>query len=238
MGDAGTPPGIILLCEEHDAAPLARILRLHDPDLPILPVYSRAELEAVVEVEGDPRRLIAFCTGVIVPKPVLDALQGPAYNFHPGPPDYPGLFPAVHALYAGAKSFGATAHEITETIDEGLIVGTRMADVPAGFARAELEAMSRKLVTDLFVNLSRALVLNPGPLPAVEASWGPQRFTRADFEALCELPWDIEEAEFQRRLRALGEGPDHALTFRRFGRRFGLVTDRAGPVVKGGKRLD
>ena len=34
-------------------------------------------------------RLIAFTSGVIVPRPMLGALGHGAYNFHPGPPDYP-----------------------------------------------------------------------------------------------------------------------------------------------------
>ena len=55
-------------------------------------------------------RLIAFATPVIVPGRILASLGYGAYNFHPGPPQYPGWAPAHFALYEQANEFGATVH--------------------------------------------------------------------------------------------------------------------------------
>jgi methionyl-tRNA formyltransferase len=55
-------------------------------------------------------RLIAFTTDVIVPPDILDHLGFGAYNFHPGPPHFPGWAPALFAVHHHATEFGVTAH--------------------------------------------------------------------------------------------------------------------------------
>ena len=85
------------------------------------------------------RRLIAFCTSVIVPAEVLDAVMAPAYNFHPGPPTYPGSHVASFAIYDGADMFGATAHEMAAKVDSGPIVGVEWFQVPDGLRFTDLE---------------------------------------------------------------------------------------------------
>ena len=67
--------------------------------------------------------------------------------------------------------------------------------------------------------------------------WGTRTYTRKDFDALCEIAPDMGAEAFARRLRAVGEGPDHALTVTLHGRRFRLETEAGGVVVKGGTRI-
>ena len=227
---------ILLLAERHDLQGLTDILKRHNPDIVVGGVSTREEL--IVETDRRPTgmRLICFCTGVIVPGAVLQAFDGPSYNFHPGPPGFPGVYPAVFAIYNDAERFGATAHEVTETVDDGAIVGVDLVDMPNGIDRLNLEALSRQLVTRLFVKLMPQLIENRDPLIAIDQQWSGRSWTRKDFESLCRLPADVTPEEFERRFRALGEGPEHALWFERFGRRFSLdPVDGDGHVYKGGQ---
>jgi hypothetical protein len=61
-------------------------------------------------------RLIAFTTDVIVPPDILDHLGYGAYNFHPGPPHFPGWAPALFAIHRRATEFGLATH--TEPLPE------------------------------------------------------------------------------------------------------------------------
>jgi methionyl-tRNA formyltransferase len=82
---------IILLTGAIEAAALAGVLGIRDPRLDVRHAATLDELDALTPDELARARLIAFSTDVIVPLRILDALGYGAYNFHPGPPNYPGL---------------------------------------------------------------------------------------------------------------------------------------------------
>jgi methionyl-tRNA formyltransferase len=185
-------------------------------------------------VAARPDRLVAFGTGVIVPEAMLGALRGGAYNFHPGPPALPGLFPSVHALYERHPDFGVTLHAMTAEIDGGAIVAVERFAIPADCDRLALDSATFAVMAAMAARFAPALADATTPLHESGERWTGRRRSRADFAALCLLPAAADTAEFARRLRAVGEGPDHALTIERFGRRFGLISDNAGDVVRGG----
>ena len=81
---------LILLTGHREAPYLIDYLRGYSTTLPIIHATDLEDLER----ECRPGRvLIAFCTAVIVPAALLDRLERPAFNFHPGPPTYPGRQP-------------------------------------------------------------------------------------------------------------------------------------------------
>lgn len=232
---------ILLLADASDLEPLTRIFWEVNDGARVIGASTAAELDAATQDPGDDLRLVGFCTGVIVPSDVLARLPGPAYNFHPGPPEYRGIYPSVFALYDGATRFGATLHELTEQVDSGPIIATEYADIPPHTDRLWLETMARRLVTDLLRRMAEPLLELDGPLPPNGEAWSGPAWSRADFDALCHLPDDVDEAEFNRRHHALGEGPEHALYFERFGRRFTiqpLPGEEGSAVYKGGKRIN
>lgn len=230
---------ILLLADADELPGLTRIFWDTAPDARVQGVSSRTELEAATATPAADLRLIAFCTDIIVPEAVLGRLPGPAYNVHPGPPWVRGIYPSVFALYDGLDRFGATLHELTMEIDAGPIVAVDEAAITPAMDRLALETLARDLVTGLLTRMAPDLLTVKGPLPHLDAQWSGPAWSRKDFDALCRLPGDIDEAEFRRRLRAVGEGPNHALFFEKFGRRFPLAPPaRTGPVVKGGRPVE
>lgn len=199
-------------------------------------VSDRETLERAAAGCAGQTRLIAFCTGVIVPAAVLSQCDAGAYNFHPGPPEYPGIFPSCFAINDNVPTFGATAHRMTAKVDGGEIVGVHRFDMPANIDRVTLDSLSFAAVSSLFEQLVPNLIdLSRDLTPSGEA-WTGRARTRAHFEDLCQLPADISEEEFDRRYRAVGEGPEHALTFQLYGHRFKLDNLRdQDTVLRGGK---
>jgi methionyl-tRNA formyltransferase len=100
---------IILLSGEAEQCVLPKVLLGHNPHLSVIPAGSSAELDAIGSEVFRRARLIGFATPAIVPQTILTQLGYGAFNFHPGPPAYPGWAPAHFALYNRETEFGATA---------------------------------------------------------------------------------------------------------------------------------
>ncbi|MAH85371.1 MAG: hypothetical protein CBB68_14180 [Rhodospirillaceae bacterium TMED8] len=198
---------IILLTSDLEASHLASILHKHNPELSIIAVQKRAELEKVVLAGSHAnnwRRMIAFCSSVIVPTAVLNHLGGPAYNFHPGPPNYPGAHPASFAIYHQVDQYGVTVHEITSTIDSGTIVATEWFKVRDKIRFSELEMDAYKVLLSVFQRMSERLAKNPTPLLPSGETWSGKTNTREDFNRMREVTAEMDEGEITLRFRAFG----------------------------------
>ena len=199
-------PHIILLTGEVEGPFLTEILREHKESLTVTHVQSREELEDVYKstVNSTTLRLIGFCTSIIVPAKVIRALTGLAYNFHPGPPSYPGVNAANFALYNGEQRFGVTAHMMCEKVDTGPIVGVDWFEIPEQFNHLALETKAFSALLQLFRQLSPLLVEIQTPLPETNEQWSGQVTTRKDFEHLTAPLTGMSDEEIRRRKRAFG----------------------------------
>lgn len=193
---------IILLADHIGGRELSTFLQLQAPTRKIVHVSTLLQLDALpLDVLAE-ARLIAFKTGIVVPSRILRRLGYGAYNFHPGPPDYPGWAPFAFAIYDQTATFGATAHQMIRKVDAGPIIGVARFPMPPNVVSTELQKQTIKVMLELFRRLAPVLANNPNPLPIMPLSWGKQVRTRADFNRLCELSTDLDEEERNRRRRA------------------------------------
>ncbi len=199
------PRAILLLTGEIEAPYLAQRLRRANPGLAVAAATDRAALDRAMDRDCRGLRLIAFCTGVIVPAGYLARLDGPAYNFHPGPPDFPGRQPARHALYAGAARFGATVHEMAPRVDAGAIVAVEDWAIAPGADGPQLDAEAYQALLRMFSRLADRLACDDAPLPASGHQWGHRRWSGRDIEGLQEIAADIAGVDRARRSGRLGE---------------------------------
>jgi len=197
---------IILLTGRAEQAPLAAALKDHNPRLTVRAAETLADLEAFEAPLLRCARLIGFLTPVVVPKRILDRLGFGAYNFHPGPPDYPGWVPSHFATYDGAKGFGATAHVMAAKVDAGPIVGVELFTIPPNTGVLALEKLAFIEVARLFWRLAPALARQSEPLPHLSIQWCGRKSTRKKYQALCDIPPDISKDELDRRMLAFGAG--------------------------------
>jgi len=197
---------IILLTGEVEAPHLAGILTQYNPVLAVRHAADADQLRAYCETpppDGG-RRLLSFCTSVIVPADVIAGLDGPAYNFHPGPPEYPGTHPASFAIYEGATEYGVTVHEMTAKVDAGTIVHVARFEMPSGARFANLELQAYKVLVSVFAELAERLACDPAPLPPSGDAWSGKTSTKRDFERMQEMTEDMDEEELKLRFRAFG----------------------------------
>jgi methionyl-tRNA formyltransferase len=199
---------IILLTSALERSIFTAVLSTHNPCLTILPVETLKDLNALEPDTLARARLIAYSTGVVVPAHLLDQLGYGAYNFHPGPPAYPGWAPAHFALYRRATQFGATAHVMVERVDEGPIVGVAMFAIPPGASVTSLEGMAYARLSYLFWTLAKPLATASEQLPGLPLRWSGTKSTRRHYAALCDVPLDIARDELDHRIEVFGEDPN------------------------------
>ncbi len=211
---------IVLLTGAREAPHLTTFLKQQNPALTVTHVESRDDLVCAWYPPRPAARLIAFCTSTVVPADLLTTFEGRSYNFHPGPPTYPGRHPASFAIYEGARRFGVTAHEMLPRVDSGPIVGVEWFDMPAMPRLSELERLSFEAAVRLFMRLGPQLATSLSPLPPVDETWSGWKSRQSDFDTMCALPLDIATDELERRVRAFADGLPDSLYLTLHGHRF------------------
>jgi methionyl-tRNA formyltransferase len=197
------PQNIILLtAQPQQQFAIRALFEEHNPALSFSSAFTSQDLMAISPATLQRSRLIAFTSGSIVPPQVLHALGYGAYNFHPGPPAYPGWAPAHFAFYERARVFGATAHAMTERVDAGPIVGTESFIVPNGISVRELEQIAYVRLAYLLWRLAKDLATQPEPLQILPIRWSTRKSTRRMYASLCDIPADISKDELDRRMKA------------------------------------
>jgi methionyl-tRNA formyltransferase len=193
---------IILLTGPVEQPILASSLLGHNPRLTLRSVATLIDVAALEPKLLKRARLVAFATGVVVPSRVLNQLGYGAYNFHPGSPCFPGLAPAQFAVYQEATEFGATAHIMTERVDDGPIVGVELFRVPTDLPVFGLEVLAYCCLARLFGRLANVLAIQPEPLQALPIRWSGQKSSRRTYAAMCDIPLDISKEDLDRRIKA------------------------------------
>jgi methionyl-tRNA formyltransferase len=152
----------------------------NNPGLTIISIFTSAQL---CELDSDifrRARLIAFAASTIVPSSILAQLRYGAYNFHAGPPEYPGWRPGRFALDDGSTEFGVTVHAMSEEVDAGPIVQVGRFEITPGDSIAALEERSYVHLARMFRALSKVLATQAEPLPVVPIYWDRRKKYRRD----------------------------------------------------------
>jgi len=188
---------IILLAGQAEHAALPHVLRGHNPLITVMSVGTAVNLTALDSDLLGRARLIAFVTPEIVSKNVLAKLGYGAFNFHPGPPRYPGWAPAHFALHERATEFGATVHVMVEQVDAGPIVDVAMFPVPAGISVLGLEGLTYAHLAQLFWRMAKSLATDPQAPPTRPIKWGSRKYSRRDYRQICDIPLDIPKDQLE-----------------------------------------
>ncbi|WP_426412795.1 formyltransferase family protein [Bradyrhizobium ganzhouense] len=196
--------GLALLTDAAEQVALSRILRSFRPDLTIWPVSGIERLRRIEPASLRKARLVAFASGAIVPADLLARFGHGAYNFHPGPPNYPGWAPAHFALYDRADAFGVTFHAMAERVDSGAILDVVSFPIPQACTLMGLGELAYAHLLQLFEVWAEPLARETSLTPRCALSWSGRTNTRRRYKDACDIPLDISRDELWRRMRAFG----------------------------------
>ena len=145
--------------------------------------------------------LISYLSPWIVPEALLRRVQRASINFHPGPPEYPGIGCTNFALYEDATVYGVTCHHMATRVDTGPIISVRRFPVHPSETVLSLTQRCYAAIAELFYEMAD-LILAGGPLPVSSERWTRRPFRRDELNALCRLTPDMSQEEIRRRVRA------------------------------------
>ena len=189
LGKAGE-----LTCER-----AAEYLSLHAPTR--VEMGQRGDLFPVPKGEGLWDYLISYLSPWIVPQWLLEKTWCAAVNFHPGPPEYPGIGCTNFALYEGATRYGVTCHSMERVPDTGSIIRAVYFPLYQEDTVLSLTHRCYAHLSSLFYEMADRM-LSGASLPTSEQSWTRRPFRRAELDALCRLTPDMSSDEVKRRIRA------------------------------------
>lgn len=182
----------------------ADFIRLHFKD-PLIIFSSRSDPfpRHLLEWEGD--LVVSYLAQWIIPGSLLEKASLAAINFHPGPPEYPGIGCTNFAVYHGETTFGITCHHMLERVDSGSIIAVRRFPVLENDSVYSITQRCYNEILHLFYELASGLILG-GNLPTSQEKWMRKPFTRKQLNELCELGPEMDEQETARRIKATTYG--------------------------------
>ncbi|NMM46347.1 hypothetical protein HH303_17785 [Rhodospirillaceae bacterium KN72] len=196
------PYDIVILSRYRPALQCGRMLRSMDPTLKIAWARDVRALEALSRRVVSDAKLIGFSTSVIVPGRLLPRFGGGAFNFHPGPPEFPGNHPSAFAVYADAPQFGVTFHRMIEAVDAGEILDCHRFPAASYRTAQELAAETFARLVDLFTANARNLARRGFTPQGCGEIWSGKKGTTARANAMRLLTGPLDDTELDRRIRS------------------------------------
>jgi len=151
---------------------------------------------------GEVDFLFNYLSPVIVPERILQSIKRAAVNFHPAPPEWPGIGSASYALFEGDETFGVTAHLMTSKVDSGPIVRSMRFPIVPDDDCESLFQRALNFSLFLFYDLL-ATVAQIGTATANDEQWKRDAIRRAEFEKWMRISPSDSAEEVRRKVRAL-----------------------------------
>ena len=145
--------------------------------------------------------LISYISPWIVPKAVLDKTKGWSINFHPGPPEYPGIGCFNFAIFDSAKQFGVTAHIMESKVDTGKIIGVKRFSMAEKETVESLSLKTYSALLSLYKNII-SFVVNNNSLPESSETWKRKPYKRSELEQLATIKTNMSEEEIIKIIRS------------------------------------
>lgn len=145
--------------------------------------------------------VISYMSPWIIPQQVLDNTRIAAINFHPGPPEYPGIGCTNFALYNEEKEFGITVHHMLAKADTGNVILVKRFPI---FENDSVFSLSHRCYGYIYAAFTELFpfLLSKKLLPSSAENWKRKPYTRKELDALCEIRKDMTDAEIKKRVRA------------------------------------
>ena len=192
---------ILLLSKTSDWCKAAqRFLAAHTSKLTVLEgEFGHPPPAELGTWQGD--YIVSFLSPWIVPEATLRRTAKAAINFHPAPPEDPGIGCYNFAIYDGAPMYGVTCHHMAARVDTGDIVRVVRFPLLPDDSVALLKERSMSYLLTLFYDIAIVLIRG-GELPRSPDVWAKEPYTRRELDELCRLSPDMDPSEIDRRIRA------------------------------------
>lgn len=145
--------------------------------------------------------LISYISPWIIPNQILMKTKRWNLNFHPGPPEYPGIGCFNFAIYDCANEFGSTAHIMEPKVDSGKIIGVERFKMNHNETVESLSIKTYKSQLNLYKSIISYIFKND-ELPESLEMWKRKPYKRTELEKLATIEKHFDQIEIEKRIRA------------------------------------
>ena len=146
--------------------------------------------------------LISFLNSMYIDKSVREKIKINSFNFHPGPPKYPGFGCYNFALLDNVNFYGSTVHMINDKFDNGKIVNFNKFKI--SYEKLDLE----KLISMTHRNIIKQAkdfindILNKKLKIKSNFKWKRKAYTKREFEIAREIKLNDSKANVLKKIKA------------------------------------
>ena len=146
--------------------------------------------------------LISFLNSVYIDKSVRKKIKINSFNFHPGPPEYPGFGCYNFALLDKVNYYGSTVHMINDKFDNGKIINVNRFKI--SYKKINLEKLISKTHENIikqakdFINI----ILNKKLKIESNFKWKKKAYTKKEFEIAREIKLNDSKGNVLNKIKA------------------------------------
>ncbi len=146
--------------------------------------------------------IISYLSPWIIPESLLKRANKASINFHPGPPEYPGIGCTNFAIYNKADVFGVTCHHMNPKVDTGQIIAVKRFPLYKTDTVFSLTQRSYGHILSLFYEIV-SCIHDFKELPKLDENWKREPYKRKELDELCRIKPNMPEDEIYRRVKAV-----------------------------------
>lgn len=148
-----------------------------------------------------PDYLISYISDTIIPAKVLKRTKFFNINFHPGPPNYPGIGCFNFALYNDEKTYGCTAHLMEPSVDTGQIINVKNFKISKSDSVVSLSQKTYEAMFSQFKFIHKFFIKNQKFFFS-ETKWLKKPYKRKELEKLCKIETKMSRKEILKRIKS------------------------------------
>jgi len=148
-----------------------------------------------------PDILISYISPWIIPEKILNLVNKWSINFHPGPPEYPGIGCTNFAIYNKEEIFGVTAHLMETKVDSGKIIDVRRFPI---LKKDSVYSLTQRCYDYILIQFCEVVsyLFKTNKLPECTEKWKRKPYTRKELNALCKIDINMDTEEIKKRIKA------------------------------------
>lgn len=149
--------------------------------------------------EGD--FIFSYLSPWIIPNALLVRAKKGAINWHPGPPEYPGIGCTNFAIYNKESEFGITCHYMAAKVDTGALIEVRRFPLHETDTLYSITQKCYSLILNSFYFIFDKIILET-QIPQTKETWKRLPYTRKELDELCIISPEMELEEIESRIKA------------------------------------
>ena len=146
--------------------------------------------------------LISFLNPLYIDKTVRKKIMINSFNFHPGPPEYPGFGCYNFALLNKINSYGSTVHVVNDKFDNGEIVDVKRFNI--SYKKCNLEKLIKMTHKKILLQAKGFIVsiLKMHPKTKKNFKWKRKAYTKKEFEIAREIKLNDSKKNILKKIKA------------------------------------